>query len=872
MNKIEISVCVKWGVYMALVLNCFFFTGVYGSEISASERRLSLNGLWHFKTLKDPLAEKDVVHPDSVDIKGWDVLSVPGNWDIENEYASYRGLAVYRRMVELPAEWKGGIIGIRFEAVNETARIYINGHYVGSHRGGYTPFEFNVSDLVTYGAKNTVAVVVDNSYGRGAWWPWGGISRDVSLTCNQAVRITQVNITAEPDLQTKRGQVRVQYQVENNNFQTKDLRVSAKIYPFGKKDSSIVEAQSKSLQILGMADTIQDIKLETAKAVDLWHFDHPQLYICEVDVYKRDTLLYKKRVRFGFRKIETKEGKIYLNGEAIRLMGFNRIHDHRAYGNTEPFSLIKRDLDNMKRMGCNMTRMMHAPLAPELLDYADEIGMLIIQEVPVWGREDPQAYKDNPVVRQWLKEMINRDYNHPSVIAWSVANELVLDVNDWKKMRMSSEQYAYVASMIRYIRSQLDATRLLTYVSLTAFRPAVTPENDPAGIGDFICFNNYGDFVDAAKEIHKKWPDKALFVSEFGQSQIGYDSDATLSKNVLAQLAQLGELPYIAGASLWSYNDYRSNFPGTRLGGDRTWGVVDVWRHPKKAADQIAQAFSPVKTIQTEWESAKRKLRVSIVPRMKDDLPAYVLKKYRLKWELLAKDGGVLYADSLLLKDIYPDGIQQSEQFSYAPRLNPYALRVQLKSPTAHVVHEQYSYNQKPDKPKIRHTASSKDATRVMFFPVAWASSYVIIAPGLDTMETIKNWVDIPLKALAGKVEISVQAKNSYGLSMPVSVNVANRGASLPPIIRALVPVEKGLVIGYTATDANQHYVLQLRSKSDHHKIREIKTSLEGAVKIDNVPPGDYELRIKSLTGTIESQWSPWEQVIIAGAIFIKGI
>ncbi|MGH2623236.1 MAG: glycoside hydrolase family 2 protein, partial [Sphingobacterium sp.] len=395
----EISVCVKRVVYMVLVLNCFFFTSVYGSGISASERGLSLNGLWHFKTLKDPLAEKDVVHPDSVDIKGWDALSVPGNWDTENEYASYRGLAVYRRMVELPAEWKGGIIGIRFEAVNETARVYINGHYVGSHRGGYTPFEFNVSDLVAYGAKNTVAVVVDNSYGRGAWWPWGGISRDVSLVCNQAVRITQVNVTAEPDLQTKRGQVRVKYQVENNNFQAKDLRVSAKIFPFGKKDSSIVDAQSKSLQILGMADTIQDIKLETAKAVDLWHFDHPQLYICEVAVYQRDTLLYKKRVRFGFRKIETKEGKIYLNGEAIRLMGFNRIHDHRAYGNTEPFSLIKRDLDDMKRMGCNMTRMMHAPLAPELLDYADEIGMLIMQEVPVWGREDPQAYKDNPVVR-----------------------------------------------------------------------------------------------------------------------------------------------------------------------------------------------------------------------------------------------------------------------------------------------------------------------------------------------------------------------------------------------------------------------------------------------------------------------------------------
>lgn len=859
MSKNEILWCIKWCAYTALAWNCFFFATVYGSEISGTDRRLSLNGLWHFKTLKDPLTERNFVHPDSADRSGWDSLAVPGNWDTENEYANYRGTAVYRRTVDLPADWEGGTINLRFEAVNETAKVYINGHYVGSHRGGYTPFEFNVSDLMIYGAKNTIAVVVDNNYGRGAWWPWGGISRDVSLICDQGIRITQVNITAEPDFQTKKGRVKVQYQLQNNDLEAKNVSISAKIYPYGKKD--LVGMQSQSLQLLEVADTIQDIELETSSSVDLWHFDHPQLYVCEVSIYQGDRLLYRKQARFGFRKVETKAGKIYLNGEPIRLMGFNRIHDHRAYGNTEPLSLIKQDLDAMKRMGCNMTRMMHAPLAPELLDYADEIGMLIIQEVPVWGREDPQAYTDNPVVRQWLKEMINRDYNHPSVIAWSVANELVLDVDDWKKMRMSNEQQAYIASMIRYVRSQLDSTRLLTYVSLTAFRPMVTPANDPAGLCDFICFNNYGDFVQAAKDIHEKWPDKAVFIAEFGQSQIGYNKDAVLSNKVLSQLEQLGKLPYIAGASLWSYNDYRSSFPGTPLGGDRTWGVVDVWRYPKKAADQIAGVFSPVKTIQTDWEPANHKMRVTIVPRKKDDLPAYVLKRYRLKWELLAKNGSILHVDSLLLKDIHPDDSPQSQWLDYPSTFDPYILRVKLMNPIMYAVHEQDSYKQEPDKPKIRYTASSRDTARIMFFPATGAKSYVITTPGMDSLETIETWADIPLKALGKKAEISIQAKNPYGLSMPVAVKVANIGSPLPPIIRAIVPVYKGIMVGYNVRDTKQHYLLQLRPKGSKSNVREIKTSLEGAVKIMDVLPGIYELRIKSFTGAVESQWSPWEEI-----------
>src|SRR5690606_32950936 len=193
------------------------------------EERLSLSGFWAFKTLE--VLEDAPAHalPDSI----WqesDSLLVPGNWDTESAYAHYKGLGMYRRDIQIPATWKDDIIRIHFEAVYETAYVYVNGRYVGSHKGGYTPFEFRVEDLLKIGENNVIAVVADNRYRRGAWWAWGGISRDVSLTRNKSVRINQILITPEVDLQTKKGEVSIAYRVENNALDKNEVKVSVKLF------------------------------------------------------------------------------------------------------------------------------------------------------------------------------------------------------------------------------------------------------------------------------------------------------------------------------------------------------------------------------------------------------------------------------------------------------------------------------------------------------------------------------------------------------------------------------------------------------------------------------------------------------------------
>jgi beta-galactosidase len=141
---------------------------------ASGELRQSLNGAWQFTANAEA-----VTLPDAK----WDVITVPGNWDVLPAYATHIGKGWYQRKLTVPADWRGKHIRLKFDAVYETAEVWLNGKSLGTHRGGYTPFEFEVTKLLRAG-ENTVTVCADNTFRRGAWWAWGGISRDVTLIAN----------------------------------------------------------------------------------------------------------------------------------------------------------------------------------------------------------------------------------------------------------------------------------------------------------------------------------------------------------------------------------------------------------------------------------------------------------------------------------------------------------------------------------------------------------------------------------------------------------------------------------------------------------------------------------------------------------------
>ncbi len=412
----------------------------------------------------------------------------------------------------------------------------------------------------------------------------------------------------------------------------------------------------------------------------LWHFDHPNLYHVSTRVTATGDAapLHAKTDRFGIRKVEVRPDGLYLNGERVRLNGFNRVHEHRALGNTEPDHLVKSDVDLMKRYGCNLTRLMHAPLATNLLDYLDEQGVMIFEEIPLWGGEDPRMQPNDRLAFQWLREMIDRDYNHPCIIGWSVGNELL-------------QHKDYVTSAYDYVRAELDPHRLLSYVSHSGHKATYNASNDPLSQSDIALHNCYKAWYPrpsiTTKTIRGKWPALPIFYTEYGTKTFGDALDAIVP-SLDEWYHDLAGHPYVIGTSLWTFADYRSRWRGTLPSENRGWGMFDVWRRPKAAVAQVDALYSPVRSLTVQGD------QIRLEPRTWDEIPAFTLHDYWLKWEWLRPDGAVAGGGVVRLPKIEPGGATLSTPTGAAPA-GEAELVVSLITPTGHVVREE---RQRPTK------------------------------------------------------------------------------------------------------------------------------------------------------------------------------
>lgn len=537
----------------------------------------SLNGTWQFLA-SITLDEKDLFNQD---FSKWDTLQVPGNWDTRERYSEYVGKGYYQKVFSLPETWIGKQVRLKFDAVYETAKVWLNGELLGEHIGGYTPFEFNITNRVDFTKDNTVVVMANNTYKRGAWWAWGGISRDVNLYANEDIRLIYQHISSVPDFESGRVNFSVKYKVENKGNETQKIQVLSKIS--GKALDTLnmtVRGNSDSFLAFAFQEDLSNYKL--------WHFNSPNLYEYSTELILNNNVVSSGTDKIGIRKFEVRDEQFFLNNEPVRMNGINRVHDHPEYGNTEPDALVLRDMQDIKSLGCNFSRLMHAPLSKNLLEVCDSIGFLLVEEIPVWGDDDPQAYKDNPLTKKWMKEMIERDYNHPSVVAWSVGNEL--RENDsispsWAQKKMTQDQYDYANSMLDYV-AELDPSRLKTYVTITSYRQGDIG-TEPYEKVDFISMNSYGNAPKLAVKTNQKFPGKPIFISEIGLGQIGGAKDSKLSDKLVQHITLLKNLPYVTGISVWSYNDYRSNYRGTPESGFREWGIVNENRGKKEAYNQF---------------------------------------------------------------------------------------------------------------------------------------------------------------------------------------------------------------------------------------------------------------------------------------------
>jgi beta-glucuronidase len=602
------------------------------SLLAAPARVVSLNGDWQFAL--DPL-RKGVEHGWAAapfDGRAWDRVDVPHSWPADKRYP-YIGVAWYRRSFPAPARIAGDHVRLRFEAAFARAGVWLNGKQLGRHEGGYTPFDFDVTSVLIEG-ENWLAVEVDSAWTESTmpgarpnpspngqvypYFPWGGLVRDVELEILPAVHIVNARIWAQPDLSNGSARVRVAAWVRNTSPQDRQVE--------------LVTDTGGRAAVRAPAGEIAELNFEQVLAprqVKLWDLDHPNLATLRLTLNTG----HERSLTYGVRKVEVRGTELLLNGKPIRLGGANRAGDHPRFGLVDPLAVVEADGRLLKEAGLELARLQHYAIPTALLDWADRNGLLIVGEAAQWGFLPEQM--DNPDIRRDFqrqhREMIERDWNHPSVIACSVGNEYASDTPSG--VRWTRDMYAFTRG--------LDPSRLITFAGNHADRTSVAPDREGSAYVDFVMINVYGQpesLGSRLDRLHSMYPAKPILLSEYGIRADQVPNEDARVQWFSQMLAIFRARPWIAGASVWSFNDYRSLYPGTNPSGFRPWGLVDEERKPRGAYGLLQSELRALLL-----ENAHRDAGCLVLSiRNRPDFPSFTVSGATLHLEWMGPDGAVL--------------------------------------------------------------------------------------------------------------------------------------------------------------------------------------------------------------------------------------
>jgi len=602
---------------------------------------LSLCGQWWFRTDSGNVGDAQRWYKTDKLSTAWRSVDVPHTWQVDPAFHEYRGVAWYLRTFDAPSAWRNSAVRIEFEAVFHTATIWINGELAGEHaRKGYTAFVLDITHLLRWDNSNTIAVRVDNAFndnmlprGRSSDWAHdGGIYRPLQLLVTPKTFVQRVDVEAIPDLASGDATLSITAYLRNASAKPWAGQASFRIIDQETGLAALSNSDTTSFTIASGASQASQFHA-TLRKVKLWHFDHPNLYRLVFSIAGTDGT-HQLSTTFGIRILEAKDCGFYLNGERVRLMGVERMAgSNPEFGMAEPSQWITHDHDDLKRLNCVFTRV-HWPQDKRVLDYCDTHGILIQTEVPAWGydtfsgmaAEPDAAILENGL--QQLTEMISRDRNHPSVVAWGLCNEI---------SGQNPPAYQFAKHMLAEAK-RLDPNRLCSYASNSLDE---TPERDAAGLMDFIETNEYfgtwapGTPVDVAKhldKIHAAFPGKPVVISEYGYCACTEDrpeGDKQRVEILRTHDAAIRSKEFVAGAIFFCYNDYRTHVGDRGVGAlrQRVHGVVDLLGAQKASYDALLQESSPVESLTVE----SRVNNFQLLLKTRRDLPMYTLRNYKLR-------------------------------------------------------------------------------------------------------------------------------------------------------------------------------------------------------------------------------------------------
>jgi len=493
-------------------------------------RSLDFGKDWKFilvnpESVKDTGSGDEKVEGPAYNDSEWNTLDIPHDWSIELlpiseknvgvDYSSgffQGGLGWYRKTFILPSSMKDKKISIDFDGVYMDSYVYMNGKLLGNHPYGYTGFSFNLTGLVYTDGKtpNVIAVKVQNPVPSSRWYSGSGIYRNVRLVVTEDIYVKRWGITiTNTDLKNtileNYANLYVKTDILNERGVENKVKLISKILD---ADGNIVkESISEAVSSSDGYTFEEDIKVQNPV---LWSLDNPYLYTLESSLLVDDSVVDEYKTAFGIRYFEIDPDYGFsLNGEYLKIQGVNLHHDLGALGAAVNYDAILRQLKIMKSMGVNAIRTAHNPPAPELLEAADRLGMFIMVEAfDCWqiGKnlfDYGRFFDDN--CEEDIIEMVNAAKNSPSVIMWSIGNEIRNpDVDTARKL-------------INTIKS-IDKSRPIVWGS-DGYRSV--PDSNSVYHDILLMLDGLGlnyNTAESLDELRVKYPDKFIFEAESSSS------------------------------------------------------------------------------------------------------------------------------------------------------------------------------------------------------------------------------------------------------------------------------------------------------------------------------------------------------------------
>ncbi|MBE9667252.1 beta-galactosidase GalB [Mucilaginibacter boryungensis] len=547
----------------------------------------------------------------------WRKLNLPHDWSIEGEFSKDNpatpeggalpgGIGWYRKTFTIPAASKGKEVYIDFDGVYQKSDVWVNGHHLGFRPNGYISFRYELTPYLKYGQPNVIAVKVDNSsQPNSRWYSGSGIYRNVWLVTTNKVAIDHWGtFISTPKVSKNEATVNMQVKLHNASGKPQQATVTTAIYDAAGK---LLKTVTNNVNIVDSSATAtQQAKV---LAPMLWSDVHPYLYkaITKVSLGKTLTDIYT--TNFGIRYFDFDVDKGFsINGVSVKLRGVCDHHDLGSLGAAINYRALQRQLEILKDMGCNAIRTSHNPPAPELLDLCDKMGFFVMDEAfDVWERAK-KKYDYSLFFKEWhkrdLEDQILRDRNHPSVIVWSIGNEIP------EQRRPIA---ADIAKELAGIIHNLDRTRPITTANNN---PDTSNKIISSGAIDLAGYNyHYKDYptfqqrypgkkfigteTTSALETRgyydmppnidsiRRWPVKNNY-----NDHVNMNPDNTVSAydNVSAPWASTHEeswkpikkYPFLSGMFIWTGFDYLGEpTPYTWPSRSSYFGIIDLAGFPK---------------------------------------------------------------------------------------------------------------------------------------------------------------------------------------------------------------------------------------------------------------------------------------------------